>query len=192
MTIYISVLLSIISLFACEKDELKDNKPPGVTPEEPFLDVVWRKAVYNDTAGAYYHPPKFAGDYVVFCSKSTFDGKHAGGLAVYNKQTGERHPAWNHEPEFDGNYSINDFEVGGTNQDVLFINARKKLYAWDLTTGDEIWSRETQFSYVPESSAYGDIFFVTIRASGSKTWSELQAINAKTGVVREVLHETWE
>ncbi|MFW6020172.1 MAG: hypothetical protein ACOCPM_06285 [Bacteroidales bacterium] len=69
MTIYISVLLSIISLFACEKDEPGDNNSSDTTPNETMnLNVVWKSVVYDDTTGANYLSPKFAGDYVVCCA----------------------------------------------------------------------------------------------------------------------------
>ena len=190
MTIYISILLSVLSLFACEKDEPKDNKPPDTTTEEPVLDVVWKQAVYDDTMGAYFHPPKFAGDYVVFCSKPTFDGKHAGGLVVYDKQTGERHPAWDHEPEFDVKYSIKDFEVGGENRDVLFVSSPYKLFAWDLNTGNELWTIDADHYFDPEASSFGNYFFQCITPKGNDIWSAVLAIDVKTGDVKEVFRDT--
>lgn len=185
-----TVVVCLLSLFACEKDEPKDNKPADTTPEEPVLDVLWKQAVYEDTMGAYFHPPKFAGDYVVSCSKPTFDGKHAGGLVVYDKQTGEPHPAWDHEPEFDVKYSINDFEVGGVNQDVLFISSAYKLFAWDLNTGNELWTIDAEHYFSSEASSFGNYFFQTEYPLGIRTWSSLLAIDAKTGKMKEVFRDT--
>ncbi|MCF8219448.1 MAG: PQQ-binding-like beta-propeller repeat protein [Bacteroidales bacterium] len=192
---YLLIVLGLFSFFACE-DEGNDN--PENQSEKIELDVVWENTVYDDTLLAMYFPARFTGDYVVFCSKGHYYSDQGilvnPGFAVYHKETGERHPAWDHEPDIDiiepWAY-LSDFEVGGKDRDILSIQSPVdyKFMTWDLNTGNKLWEKALSDDYLRYFSSYGSYFFLTRRAPGTGDWAELIALNAKTGVEKVILHE---
>ncbi|MFO8087675.1 MAG: PQQ-binding-like beta-propeller repeat protein [Bacteroidales bacterium] len=184
------IVLGLFSFLACEDE---DNDNPQNQSEEIELDIVWENTVYDDTLLAMYFPARFTGDYVVFCSGGQYYSDP--GFAVYHKETGERHPAWDHEPDidiFEPWAYLSDFEVGGKDRDILSIQSPDdyKFITWDLNTGNKLWEKAlNDADYLHYSSSYGPYFFLTRRAPGTGDWAELIALNAKTGVEKVILHE---
>lgn len=185
MLLGIGLLLS----FSCEKPK---DKQDDDEKEQVDLKIVWQNVVYNDSASAGFFPAQFTGDYVVFCSYGAYEGNP--GFAVYHKETGERHPAWDHEPDFDflGHEHILDFGICGTNNDVLFMQPSTfddRVIAWDLNTGNKLWEKDlNDADYLHYSSSYGSNIFLT-RADKNNAWEELIALDAKTGTEKIILHE---
>ncbi|MFW6020397.1 MAG: PQQ-binding-like beta-propeller repeat protein, partial [Bacteroidales bacterium] len=177
------------SLFACEKD---DNDNPDNDTEEIELDIVWKNVVFKDSASAGYFTPQFTGDYVVF--GSTGGDYSDPGFAVYHKETGERHQAWNHEPDFDFIDKwkhISDFEIAGKNRNALILFIEDKIVSWDLNTGNILWEKALDDDYLHYSSSYGKYIFLTRTPSGTDDWAELIALDAKSGDEKVILHESF-
>ncbi len=185
------VVTGLLISSSCEKPE--DNKDDeDYEKEQVSLKIVWQNVVYNDSAFAGFFPAQFTGDYVVFCSGGQYEVNP--GFAVYHKETGERHPAWDHEPDFDFlvHDQIMDFGICGTNNDVLFMQPSsydERVIAWDLNTGNKLWEKDlNDADYLYYSSSYGSNIFLS-RTDKNNTWEELIALDAKTGTEKIILHE---
>ncbi len=188
-------LTSIIVLnFACTKEQeyIPEGKSNSIIPTENFLEIVWQQMVYDDTTGADFLSPLFSNNYVVFCAHGPWSSNDGGvGLVVLNRETGERHPAWNHEPDI-LNMAIADWDIGGENNDIIILNNQLNLYAYSVNTGNLIWEKMADDYFTPRISTFGKYIFATQEPSGPDTWSRLLAIDAASGKSREIIYEAME
>ena len=93
------LLLAIVACFCECKCGEKPTKPivdtNGVfVPTD--LSVVWIRPYHSDTSHDGKGTPLLTGDYVVFTNNSGVYPQN-GGFGIYNKKTGEKHPAWQSE-----------------------------------------------------------------------------------------------
>ena len=139
---YLAIILSFLQFISCEKPLEKGEIPP-VTEAE--LSVVWKKIIYDNHGGAFAYSPLFTGNYVAICTRMPYDDANKIGVVIYDKATGEPHPAWNHEPDF--NESISDWDIGGVNDDIAVLSASRFIYAYDIQYFVKESSRNSSVSY---------------------------------------------
>ena len=184
--IYINLsLLIILTLFGCKKD-IPIHKDQPVSPAKFY--VVWHKSVYDDNAGAIFLSPYFSNDYVGFCTNLLYDENDGRlGAVLLNKNTGVRHPSWNHEPNI--NYSYSDWAIAGENYDVIVYNENHFVSFYSVNTGSEIFNYNPAPNMIPPKiSTYGDIVFMGLSPQGHDVWGELIAYNVKTGNSKKIIH----
>jgi len=188
---YIILIISVLQLFSCKKESEKPSPTPHIEQDKSAeLSIVWKNWIYNDSAGAFIYSPRFAGDYVAIYSFMPYHNNSGKlGMVIYDKETGEPHPAWNHEPNFNVN-STSDWEIGGENKDIVVILSGRTLYAYDINTAQEIWTKYsgTEEVFMPEINSFGDDLFVGIKPEGiENAWGKLVKMNIKTGKQEEIL-----
>ena len=146
---------------ACEKEPENKPNPKPEKEKSAELSVIWDQWVYDDSTGTYMYPPQFAGDYVaVFVHQPYTTNKL--GMVIYDRITGEPHPAWDHEPNFSGN-ATSDWEIGGENKDVVVILSGRTLYAYDINTAQELWTKYsgTDEYYNFRLNSFGNYLYVS-------------------------------
>ena len=178
-------LLIILSLFSCKKD-ISIHEEDSITPAK--LYIVWHKSVFDDNAGAIFDNPYFSNNYVGFSAKLLYD-KNDGklGAVLLNKLTGDRHPAWNHEPNI-SDY-IPDWDIAGEDKGVVVYNNSFFLSLYSVNTGEEIPEFNPAPNMIPPRiSTFGNIVFMGISPHGNDVWGELGAFNVKTRTYKEIIH----
>jgi outer membrane protein assembly factor BamB len=116
-------------------------------PAEPFdpsntrLHVVWSKPFYADSTQSVILDPIVTDRYVVFVGRPYFSLTKSGSrIAVFDKTTGEYHPAWKEGIDEDINQTVNDFLIGGKDKDVIFCSTSDFLHAFSIPTGKRLWT----------------------------------------------------
>jgi hypothetical protein len=182
----------------CKKEEdiiKKDDKKPSVY--ESSMDIKWVRFFSSDTACAYFLDPCFFEDYVVFCTRGIVFNKGELGIGVFHKATGERHPSWDRDPGgvFDANANnLSDWQLGGSNNQIALAGNQLKLYALNLTTGQNEWFYEFRPLYgLTTFTSLFRSFIITYGPSAlSPSWKKMARIDAETGHIKDLLTLTIE
>ena len=182
------ILLELITYASCKKDPDTVIKPKPDTPYQSILDVKWHRFFSSDTAAAYFLDPLLYNNYVVFCTRTIVGKKGKIGFIVLNKQSGQRHPAWNKDPDgIISDVDIFDFMLCGKNQNIACVTNRKSLFGFNLENGVKVW----QHDYYPYAAIYKftTLYDKPIHSFGpaQKKWFKLAVFNPKTGSKRVIL-----
>lgn len=188
----IVVILTVCVLFAqagCKKDPIL----PKPIPEDPYrtiLDVKWKRLFHSDTLVYYFLDPYFFGDNVGFCTEMNAFGVGELGLVAFHKSTGERHPAWKNDPAnmVDG-ADITDWRIAGTSANIGVLTDRRRLYAYDLSSGQLLWKHDhSPFSGNHRFDKLGtDILHTYGPGALSQSWLKIGLFKAETGSKRDLL-----
>ncbi len=190
MIIYLAIILSFLQIIACEKEPENKPNPKPEKEQSAELSVIWENWIYDDSTGAFLYSPRFAGNYVaIFAHQpyTTNNGKL--GMVIYDRITGEPHPAWDYEPNFSGN-ATSDWEIGGENKDVVVILSGRTLYAYDINTAQELWTKYSGADevFIPQISSFDNDLFVGVKPAGiENAWGKLVKINIITGEQKDIL-----
>ena len=139
------LFLSMLLLFPCYGCD-KEPIPPPITPVKPIttntnLEIVWHVPFYSDSFPDFFWDPVFSNDYVIFTNTYDMKQGHERGVGVYHKATGKRHPAWQRDPGgiIDDVESLRDCQIGGVNENTVYLSTANSLYAYDIHTGNRLW-----------------------------------------------------
>ena len=121
------------------------EEPPPPQPPKPThktkLSIVWHIPFHSDSIDYYFIDPMLVQDYLILPNMFGRNSDHKPGVGVFHKQTGKRHSAWLAEPGgiLDNNDMLEDCKLGGTNDNIIFINSGSSLYAFDLNSKQRLW-----------------------------------------------------
>ncbi|MBP5413083.1 MAG: PQQ-binding-like beta-propeller repeat protein [Bacteroidales bacterium] len=125
------------------------------------LSVVWIRPYHSDTSFDGRGTPLFVGDYVIFVNNSGIYPKNSG-FGVYDKKTGEKHPAWQGEVgeqlgEWD---KLTMAHLAGVHNELLIVSSHFKTYAFDINSGTKIWTKYLNYTQLVTSVNFGDYYLV--------------------------------
>lgn len=154
------ILCCLSCLCKCKcKPEQPDYPKPFFLPTD--LSVVWIRPYHSDTSFDGRSTPLFVGDYVIFVNNSGIYPKN-GGFGVYDKKTGEKHPAWQGEVgeqlgEWD---KLTMAHLAGVHNELLIVSSHFKTYAFDINAGTRIWTKDLNYTQLVTSVNFGDYYLV--------------------------------
>ena len=141
---YRLLLIVLVCLSCLCRCNCKEKPRPIDRPDSTFflptdLSVVWIRPYHSDTSFDGRSTPLFVGDYVIFVNNSGIYPKN-GGFGVYDKKTGEKHPAWQGEVgeqlgEWD---KLTMAHLAGVHNELLIVSSHFKTYAFDINAGTRI------------------------------------------------------
>ena len=174
---------------SCQKPQLPQPPPPK--PKQPKddstkLSIIWSKNFQPDSVSVYFHDPVFSGDYVVYSNRGD---DPVADVRVFHKLTGELHSAWQHNRgDLIDRQVINDYIVGGNNQNTIFATNELELYAFDIHTRQRLWKKNLSPSYygLPRISTFGTAVLQNYGPPQalSKSWYRISAFDAVSGQER--------
>jgi outer membrane protein assembly factor BamB len=157
-------------------------------PYPTNLEVLWSDPFYSDSSSSYYTDPVFAGKYLVLANASS-DAGHSVQVRVFDRFTGKRHSAWSN----DNNELIESYEglqtckITGKNKDIICIyGGRSNLYAYRLTTGQQLWKTKIPLDAISQISV-SDIYAFVSYGSDNGSWSQLIAVDVESGNKTDIL-----
>jgi len=168
---------------SCKKDPLPEPEPPS-NVFKSNLYVEWYKYFYQDTSGGYFKDPNFSGDYVSFLCYDVVYGNGLPGVGIFNKQTGEKHPAWNCNPGSNFYFSgVSDWLIGGNNNNYIATLEDFNLKCYDLNTATLKWNIYSQH-IMPRIGNYGNYVYY---CDNVRIYADLYQMNIETGQRRKII-----
>ncbi|NLJ83050.1 MAG: PQQ-binding-like beta-propeller repeat protein [Bacteroidales bacterium] len=174
----VKIILILISLqgsvlSGCHKELPKPKEYPT------NLEVRWNALFHSNGKGDYFRNYEIAKDqYIVLANRSQTIG-------IYNKQTGERHSAWQNNLIVSEIIRLNSCKVVGENKDIILVYDSKSLFAYSLHTAQRLWNLNIPNSGCPYMSADKDYAFISYGLS--KSWYRLAMVDVYSGTQRDIL-----
>ena len=160
------LLLLLLALLACFCECKCGEKPPVQPPTNEFfaptdLSVVWIRPYHSDTSYDGSGFPLLTGDYVVFTNNSGVYPQN-GGFGIYNKKTGEKHPAWQSEvgEQLGTTDKLITSNLAGKNNELLIVGSHKRIYAFDIHSGAKLWTKEVNQPNTVTNVIFGDYYLI--------------------------------
>ena len=160
------LLLAIMSCF-CEC-KCREN-PPVQPPINEFfaptdLSVVWIRPYHSDTSHDGKGTPLLTGDYVVFTNSNNDIYPQNGGFGIYNKKTGEKHPAWQNEvgEQLGTIDKLSTEKLAGKNNELLIVSSYYRTYAFDINSGAKLWTKDLKYTNNVTNVVFGDSYLIYI------------------------------
>lgn len=127
------------------KDPVNGDDPEIPTYTEEDISIIWQKNILTDSLNISSLPLKISGDKLIYASALDYEEvstpRH--GIAVYNKLTGEIAPDW---PVSECGLAtltaapIDDFAVGGTDNNILGFVDEGMYHAYSLSGQQLLWT----------------------------------------------------
>lgn len=161
------------------------------------LKFVWIKPIYRDTSDFFQTELYFSGDYVAIGTEGFLPENKDKGIAVFHRMTGEKHPRWNRDPCCileDNSTELDDFAIGGDQNEIAFLIDTYHLYAYDIPSGQKKWSFYIPV-YLPtdQFTMYDDKVYVPYwpeRFGWSTTWAKLARHDMQSGAQEDLFTMT--
>jgi len=155
INIFLLALMGIFCLNTCKK------LPPAeeFDPSNTRLHVVWSKPIFEEDAYfPEFLPPIITGRYVAAIGRQSYSvAESRNRMFVFDKATGEKHPAWVEGMSDDLGYWVLDFMMGD-NKDILFYTTSQALHAYSINSGQCLWTSVYEDRYSPTFNGYPLIF----------------------------------
>ena len=163
------LLLLLLALLACFCECKCKEKPlppkPSIDTNGVFvptdLSMVWIRPYHSDTSYDGSGFPLLTGDYVVFANNSGVYPQN-GGFGIYNKKTGEEHPAWQSEvgEQLGTTDKLITSNLAGKNNELLIVGSHKRIYAFDIHSGAKLWTKEVNQPNTVTNVIFGDYYLI--------------------------------
>ena len=150
------------------------------------MAVEWFRPFLADPNGAYFADPYLSGDYVAFCATDPLGTTNTPGIGVYNRFTGEKHPAWQDEPgtniSLDG---VSDWLISSKYDHLALFRDYQGIHCYDVNSGSEKWSIG-QYNFRQRINDFGDKLYCSSEIASS-TIARLHEIDLQTGQMTTLL-----
>jgi outer membrane protein assembly factor BamB len=188
LLIYIFCFQFLTTIGSCQKPSIE---PPIIIDTFPTkLAVLWNADFHSDGEGDFFWDYEMANNqYIVLANIYDSDGGKPRGIGVYDKLTGERHPAWKNDPccifalgelEY-----LRNCKIAGKDKDIILIYSGQELFAYGLHSGQRMWKLSIPNKGAVKISENEDYAFVNYGLS--KSWYSLAMIDVYSGKKTDIL-----
>lgn len=184
--VFILFSLLVLQSASCTDPIIPDdpNIPGG---SKTKLKFVWIKPIYQDSSSIFQSELYFSGDYVAVGTLGYLPENKDKGMALFHRMNGSKHPSWNFNPccILEGNeIEIQDFAIGGAQNDVALLSDLSNLYAYNVHNGQKKW-RALIPVYMPSDkfTTFGNQVYLPYweGTTWSNTWAKLARYDIQTG-----------